>query len=353
MDASLNGYFKQAKKITEWVWYQGTDAIYEGEAVCYNVDYGTAADQEGRRHNTVVRPNAASSQAFAGVAVRDYSAKAVPQLIEIAIPGSKGVNVALGTNVTIGDKLAFTVGSGSAGGRFVSDGVLQGRGTVRIAQTVADAVVTESAAGGMELNTDGVTLTHSSAEVQPGDVLVVLSGSNAGSDREIVAGRYTVSSVTSATVCVLANTPAKATLNATGKVHGYIIRGNPKAQADLLTGEESGGVEFICPANAGGATGSMLGGLTVIQGGVTLAANATVTLADGASIGDRKAFLGAGTLTTNDYVVTVTSGKQGFFHATSSTALATVSIDSADELAVLEWTGADWILVGHNGATLA
>lgn len=355
MDASLNGYIKQqANKIVEWVWYNGTDALYEGEAVCYDSAAGTAADRDGKRHNSVVRPTTSTNRTFAGVAVRDYSAKSTGQFVEIAIPGSKGVNIALGANVTLGDKLAFTAGSGTAGGRFVRDGAVQGRGTARIAQTVTAGVVTASAAGGMSLNIDGVTLTHTSATVLAGDVLVVLSGSNDGADKEIVPGRYVVSSVTSGTVCVLATTPAKDTLTGTGKIHGYIIRGNPKAQGDLLDGSESGGVQFICPSNAGGAQGApMIGGLTIVNGGVTLADDATATLADGTTIGERKVILGTGTLTTNDYVLTVTNGIKGFYHATSSTTLASVSIDEADELAVLEWTGNDWVLIGNDGATLA
>lgn len=356
MDASLNGYIKQqANKIVEWVWYNGTDALYEGEAVCYDAAAGTATARDGKRHNSVVRPTTSTNRTFAGVAVRDYSAKSTGQFVEIAIPGSKGVNIALGANVELADKLAFTAGSGTAGGRFVRDGALQGRGTARIAQTVAAGVVTASAAAGMSLNTDGVTLTHPSATVLAGDVLVVLSGSDDGAtDKEIVPGRYVVSSVTSATVCVLATTPAKATLTGTGKIHGYIIRGNPKAQGDLLDGSESGGVQFICPSNAGGAQGApMIGGLTIVNGGVTLGADATAVLADGDSIGERKVMLGAGTLTGNDYVLTVTSGKQGFFHATEpNKALATLAIDAADELAVLEWTGNDWILIGHDGAII-
>jgi len=361
MDKSLNGHIASGNIILEAVWYSGTDALLEGEAVCYDIDNGTAASQQGKRHNVVTRPTTSNAGAFAGVAVRNYSAvdvtgagsKGIGQLVEIAVPGSRGVNVALGANVTIGQKVCFTAGSGTAGGRFVRDGVVQGRGTAAIRQTVAAGVVTSSAADGMSLATDGVTLTHSSATVLVGDTLVILSGSNDGDNKEIQVGRYTVASVTSDTVCVLATTPAKATLTAAGVVHGFIIRGNPKAQADLLTGPESGGVEFICPPNAGGATQSMVGGLTVIHGGVTCAAAATATLADGVSLGDRKAVIGAGTLTTNGWVLTVTNGIQGFLNDSPKTALASITIDAAAEFSILQWEGVEWNLLCSTGATLA
>jgi hypothetical protein len=358
-DMSLNGHISQSYKKLASVWYNGTDAILEGEAVCYDVANGTATDANARRHNQVVRPTTTTNLAFAGVAVRDYSAKAGGQFIEIALPGSQGVNIAVGAaSTTIGTDLCFTAGSGAAGGRFVRDGIITGRGTARVRRTLAVGVQTASAAAGMSLATDGVTLTHTSATgdnaVLAGDTLVVLSGSNDGSDKEIVVGRYQIASVTNATTVVLATTPAKATLTAAGKIHGYIMRGNPKVQADLLDGPESGGVQFICPSNAGGAQGAaMIGGLTIVGGGVTCGATATATLANSTRYGDRKGFVGTGTLTTNGYVVTVTSGIQGFANNSPTTALATFTIDAAAEFVLLEWTGAAWVLIGTAGATLA
>jgi hypothetical protein len=359
MDASLNGYIKQANRVLGWVWYNGSDAVREGEAVCFDVANGTATDANGRRHNQVVRPTTSTNMAFAGVAARNYSAQANGQFIEINMPGSKGVKVAISAaSATIGEDLCFTAGSGAAGGRFFRNGSVTGRGTARVRQSRTIGAQTVSAAAGMSLATDGVTLTHTSATgdnaVLAGDVLEIRSGSNDGTDKEIVPGRYVVASVTSATVCVLATTPAKATLTAAGVIHGSIIRGNPMVQADLLDGEESGGVQFICPSNAGGAQGAaMIGGLTVVDGGVTCGATATATLADGTRFGQRKTFIGTGTLTTNGYVTTVTNGIQGMANNSPTTALATFTIDAAAEFILLEWTGAKWVLLGTVGATLA
>jgi len=359
---ALNGHIGQSNPIIGWVWYKGSDALLKGEAVCNAIGHGTATDKEGRRHNAVERPTAgasANSGVFAGVAARDYGASAGGQFVEIYRPGSEGIEVAVGAaSVTIGDRLCFTAGSGAAGGRFVRDGLIQGRGTARIMQTKAICALTASAAAGMSLATDGVTLTHTAATgdnaVLPGDTLVILAGSNAGTNRLIQPGRYTIGSVTSTTVVVLAATPALAALVAAGVVHGYIMRGNPTVQADLLTGEETGGVEFICPANAGGATVAMRNGLTCVLGGVTLAATATYTLADGRSYGNRKGFLGLGTLTTNGFVVTVTNGIRGVANNSPTTALASFTVDAAAERVILDWNGL-WCIAagGFAGATLA
>lgn len=80
--------------ISKWVWYQnavaGTgEAILEGQAVCFNFDYGTATDSDARRVNHVEKPTVTNAQWFAGVAARAYSANNNGgRFIEIFVPGS-------------------------------------------------------------------------------------------------------------------------------------------------------------------------------------------------------------------------------------------------------------------------
>lgn len=349
MDKSTVGPQKASNPIIEWVWYEGTDALLEGEGVCYNTNYGTATARDGRRCNRVERPSTSNNMAFAGVAARDYAASSVGQFIEINVPGSKGVNVALGANTVIDTgMLTFTAGaSGSHRGRFVKTG-MWGRGSIIPRQTVT-ALVQSSMTGGWSLAAAGKILTMTNTNLVAGDTVVLLGGKDDGTGK-IVPGKYTIASVGTGTVTL---TEAAVTATAAGALPctGYAYSGNPKCQADLLEGTESGGVEFVSPPATGGAAVMtfMVGGTTYICGTLTIAsAVANGALAEGLYPGARKCFIGLGTLTTNG--VTITPAATGYVLA--GTALTTITIDAADEIWLGEWAGA-WATVSAKGATLA
>jgi hypothetical protein len=350
MDASTNGHIKQSNPIVEWVWYEGADAIREGEAVCFNTDYGTAANVDCRRNNRVERPTTSNNKAFAGVAARDYSAKSGGQFIEIYAPGSKGVKIALAVDTVIGTGLLtfgvagkYNVGASTGlktdAGRFYT-GKYLGRGSAIPRQTVT-AVLEASMTGAWSLATDGVTLTVvSTTGLAAGDTVVLLGGADDGTGT-VIPGKYTISSITSPTVLVLTASAVDVTPTGALTCTGYAFTGNPTCQADLLTGDESGGVEFINLPNAGGDTMPyMVGGLSYVNGGVTLAADAEVELAQGTLPGETKAFLLLGALTTSDFVVDLVSAG---LQLDGSTALAEVNaIDVAGEGAYLVFGGAKW-----------
>lgn len=364
MDKSINAPVQSPNVITEWVWYTGVGQIRKGEALCYDVAYGTATDYDGRRHNYVTRPASANSQAFAGVASRDYIASATGQLVEIYVPGSKGVPVALGADTVIGTGiLTFQVGGGNgSAGRFVKAG-FPGRGSIVPRQTVT-AVLEAGMTGAWSLATDGKTLTVvATAGISAGDTVILLGGEDEGDGKAIVPGRYTVASITSATVLVLTASAVAATPGAALTCTGYAFTGNPTCQADLLDGEESGGVEFIAPPNTGAADSLafMPSGVTYILGGITIGtADANGALADGAAYGQKKGFVCLGTLTTNDVSVTLaTAGVQNAVTDAIDTAgdgtplaLAKAEFDAAGELLFLVWYGL-WKELVHSGATLA
>jgi len=355
MDQSLNGHVKQANVKLAFVWYNGADALYEGEAVCYDADYGTAANVDGRRHNMVERPTITNNRVFAGVAARNYSAKAGGQFIEIYEPGSKGVKIALGVDTVIGTGLlTFTAGSGTAGGRFYT-GKYLGRGSAIPRQTVT-AVIEASMTGAWSLATDGVTLTVvATAGLAAGDTVVLVGGENEGTGKAIVPGKYKIASITSDTVLVLATSAGAgdAALTCTG----YAYTGNPTCQADLLDGEESGGIQFSSLPNAGGDTQTyMVGGVTYICGGLTLAADAEYELAQGTLPGEKKAFICLGTMTTSDAVVDlVTAGVQLIrSDAGAVVALAEINaIDAAADACYLQFNGALWHLMDIVGGATA
>jgi hypothetical protein len=346
-DQSVNGHEKGGNPILESVWYDGTDAVKEGEAFCYNTDYGTATVADGRRSNRVERPSSSNNMAFAGVAARDSFASSTGQMIDINVPGSKGVKVAVGVDTVIDTGiLTFSTTTG----QFVKGGYV-GRGSIVPRQTVT-ALIEASMTGGWSLAVDGVTLTvASTVGLSAGDTVVLLGGEDEGTSKNIVAGKYVISSITNATVLVLAATAVAATPAAALTCTGYAYTGEPKCMADLMTGEESGGVEFLSPPNAG-VTGLayMTGGVSYICGGVTLAADADVTFAQGTFLGEKKGFVCLGTMTTSD--VTVDLATAGITLAGG--ALAEVNaIDAALDAAYFEFNGLWRTTMVVGGATEA
>lgn len=360
-DKSVNGPVQSSNAITAWVWYIGTDKVRKGEAFCYDVAHGTATGYDGRRHNYVARPASTNAGAFAGVAARDYIPSGTGQLVELYLPGSKGVEVAIGANTTINSGiLTFQVGGGNgSAGRFVKGGYA-GAGSIVPRQTTT-AILASSFVCGFSLAVDMKTLTiTSTAGLVAGDVVIILGGEDTGSSKAIIPGRYTIKSVTSATVVVLDRVAAGATPSGALKCSGYIFKGNATCQADLLEGDESGGVEFYCPP-ATGATGAFVFspvGVTYILGGVTVAsADADGTLANGTFYGQKKGFVCLGTLTTKDVIVLLaTAGIQSAVTVDSTvgtpTALASAAFDAAAETLFVEWLGV-WIERAHVGSTLA
>lgn len=126
-----------------------------------------------------------------------------------------------------------------------------------------------------------------------------------------------------------------------------------KCFAKLELGEPSGLVEDITVVDDTAFT-AMVGGATYFTTAVDLASgDATFTLADSTLPGLQKAFVCQAAMTTNDIVVTVTSGLQ----ADGSTALATISLDADLEEAVLQWDAFDtngrWVVQHSVGAALA
>ena|GEM_PF-1878503 len=101
IDRSINAHEKQSQGAVACVWFGGSTALLEGQGVCYNWDYGTAAAADGRRLNRVELPTILNARWFAGVASRKYSAKSGGQLIEIYLPGSL-CNVLSKASTTIG-----------------------------------------------------------------------------------------------------------------------------------------------------------------------------------------------------------------------------------------------------------
>jgi len=70
------------------VYYEGTDTLKEGYALCYNHDYGTAASEDEGRFFRVEKPSVSNALYFAGVVAPSGESKVGPCYVDIILPGS-------------------------------------------------------------------------------------------------------------------------------------------------------------------------------------------------------------------------------------------------------------------------
>ena len=343
------------------VFFNGSGALVKGQAVAYNRDYGTATDASGRRDKEVELLSQSNNLAFAGVCIQDYAAKAGGQQIEIYEPGSVcEVSTLFPTTVNATYLSAHLSGSNAViNGRF-AEGGLAGRGRALALQTLANktsatdttpGVVANSTDGSASVDSTGLIVTDTGAFefAAPGDRLIVVGGATTASGAaKVTVGEYTVASKTDNNTIVVSSAMAAAA----SIIHYYLIRGNPTVLALLEDGVESGCAEFVTIWTDGSGTTpitSMVGGWTRLCAGITLGTgDAIETLANGTFIGQRKLFSLEDDLTTNDYLLTVTTGEQ----LDGSTDLATMEFDGVGDQSLLEWMGLHWKLIANTGTAL-
>lgn len=104
---------------TKRVYYEGSDRLDVGDLLCYNRDYGTAADSDQDRLWRVEKPSATNINWFAGSVTAKSGDTTGPGTIEINVPVRRGQAVTLRTdqsctiNTTI---LTLVAGQYQAGG---------------------------------------------------------------------------------------------------------------------------------------------------------------------------------------------------------------------------------------------
>jgi len=349
---NLTSYISGPSYRRRRVWFPGSTAIKKGMGLCWDLDVAgsdtgqAATDGWGRRGNSVAVPDTTNNLAFAGVATQNYSAKANGQMIDIYIPGGLA-DVAVGLATVINStRLTCSVNSADAG-RFTLQ-ALSGRGTALALQTKAAATggdITHSNLTGaattswtspsLTINSTGIGTAcgYGDATIAPTEFrVVILGGATTLDSTTAVAtkGEYAVVTAPSADTITIATNIGTACA-----VTLYVIKSTyPTVLCYLEDGEESGLQEVLTPKSAA-AIQSMVGGTTFLCGGLTLATDSTATLADGLVEGQLKAFALLGTLTTQDWLLTVTSGIQ----LNGTSALASLELDAAGDYAVMEWHG--------------
>lgn len=357
-------------------WFPGSTEIKKGMGLCYDLDVagtGTgelATDGWGRRGNSVAVPDNTNNLAFAGVSSQRYPAKSGGQVIDIHPPGSI-CEIAVGLPTAITSGILTCSALSVDAGRFTVDG-FPGRGSMVPLQTKAQASgadMTFSSLDGTATSSwssPSLTITKTGigtacgfgdADIDPTNFLVViLGGADDAAGGDATTGELATLGTYAVVTAPTADTITIATDIGDCDVTLYVIKNTyPTCLGYLMNGEESGLQEILTPQDAV-AVQSMVGGVTLLCGGYTMAADSTATLADGLRNGQKKGFAGLGTLTTKNWIITVTSGLQH----DGSTGLASVSLNAAAEEAVVEWhgnfgtnTAGVWQLLSYVGATLA
>lgn len=342
------------------VHFTGSTALYKGMIVCYDRDTGTAANAVGYRDKYVELPSQSNNRWVAGVVDQDYPAKTGGQEIVINEPDGICEIATLIATVVASTRLTGLAGAGGAG--YFAQAGFQGRGSALALQTLTAiasptdynvGVISSSLDGSATIGAGDKVLTKTAAfanvpataNLQGNEYVHIVGGSvTSGGTLEVTTGRYRIVSKTSDDAVVLDSSPCASASSCAF----YCVRGTPTVLAKLDDGPESGLVEWVTPDSAT-AKASMVGGLSLIFGGHTITTDSTYTLADGTILGEWKAFKLMGALTTNDYLVTVTSGEQ----LDGSTDLASLEFDGAADMSVLQWGGIKWRLMHNAGTGLA
>ena len=112
----LQTYHATEKEVKKSVYYEGTDKLKEGMALCYNHDSNAGATTTSEDFNRVWRvekPATANLPAFAGLVAKGHGGKTGPCMIEIELPTGyhRGVIAHTDQNCTILTTKLAVVGS--------------------------------------------------------------------------------------------------------------------------------------------------------------------------------------------------------------------------------------------------
>jgi len=336
----------KATRKTKRYFFTGATALKQGMGLCFDVATGTAATADEGKLRKVAVPTSANALFFVGVATTDYKAHTGGQWVYLDCPGGVA-EIAAGVNTTDRSTILTCSCSAADAGRFTQFGFV-GRGTALALQTKTNLVGTLLTGVG-SLDATGKILTGTgdtfvTKGAVAGDKVVILANA-ADTAVTLTPGEYVIASVDSETQVTLTTAAATGACN----VAYYAIHGNPLVLAYLFDGEESGLQQWVSSQDSV-ASDCNESGWTRICGGATLTTGvATGVLADGTRVGQKKGFLGMGTLTTHGYTATITTGTQ----VGVVTALASLTFDAAAECAVLEWMGQRWMCIHTVGATVA
>lgn len=330
-------HISQAVKTQKLVLLKGTAAaVYpKGFGLCYDRDYGTAADVEGRRDKVVQSPASGNNSWFAGVLDHDVTLPSTGEkLVTINLPGSV-CEIAIGGQDAVVGATRFTCScSGTDAGRFTLEG-FAGKGSALALQTASIKAVIMAGEGAYTHADKTLTEVGAFTDVVAGDRCILL-GFDGGT-----VGEYAVASRTDDTLVFAADIGGAADR---GVVTGYVIgeTNETTVLAKLADGAESG-LQEVVPIVDNAAFDLMVGGYSFLAAGTLGAGDATETIADGTYNGQKKAIQCLGANGTNDADITISH------HSVSSP--EHLFFKAAGQVEVMEWYGAIWGQITSNAPT--
>ena len=192
--------YKSEKVSKKRVYYTGSDQLLEGYCLCYDRDYGTAADSDIARAYRVEKPTTANLKYFAGVVSEEDSGKTGPCWITIIEPqpcpgrlvkvytdqdctlgstklavkdASYAAGAAGASNVTLATAMQTVDRSGTAGTVL---GQLEGASSVEVDVAAAVSSLTDSTGG----TTGGTTVLNDVLSTQTQSALTDSTGGTTG-----------------------------------------------------------------------------------------------------------------------------------------------------------------------------
>jgi len=350
--------FGQPTVKEKWVYFTASASTTydQGIGLCYNRDYGTVGDVDWERDQRVEVPSTSNNRNFAGVLAEKvvFSANQTSRWVKIYEPGSVCKFKAGADTVVNTGYLTCLAGGGDNTSIFLAEGFL-GRGSVIPLQT--NTTVLESVQDGTgSMATDGFTLTVSdSSDWTVGqDTIVILASEDEGSSKIGAVGRYSIDTLTSGTEVII---NGSSTIN--GATPGaaltcsYLVTDsdNDLVEGYLMDGAESGLITWVSPPNAGDTDAApMMGGVTYINGNVTLTADFDFDLPDGTIYGERIGFILMGAELSTSYDVTIDLDTTGYKLAGTKDLTEVLTMDAAADVSFLEWCY-NWRHLAMSGGT--
>jgi len=377
--------YKNAKhEIVQDFIYHGTTALKRGYGMCFDLDYvttdtgQTATDSWGARGlKEVAIPSSSNNMAFAGVIMNDLPADSLgkAKIIRLAMPGGCAMISQAATSVINTGLLTCAVGEDDSGDTTLINGIFgyggfRGKGSAIPLTTLAVAdegdmpmqeitgVCTSVYDSGTGLTTftcatgtPGTYMGYVDTALDADDWEFVVWGGATASDsttERCPSGVYPVVQATGGTTFTVTGDTGD------GALTGTLRKKNLLRLAYLCDGEESGLVDYFLPETAATTEPILAEGMSIVLGGLTMAADCDPTIPDSTIDGAKKGFYMLGTLATKEMLIDITSGYTLSGSGIAGGTLSTVEFDTPGEWCVMRWrqfgpaatTYGAWLLEG-------
>ena len=373
---NLAGYVNKNYQMEAEFVFTGTSALKRGHGVCYDLSKvttetgQTATDSWGRRAlKEVAVPSSSNNMAFAGVLTQDYPADANGKLklVKLALPGGTAMIAQAATSVINTGLLSCVVGEDDSGDTTGINGLFgyggfEGRGSALPLTTLAVAdegdmpmqeitgvctSVYDPATGlttfTCELGTPGTNMGYVATDLDADQYEFVVWG---GADEETSTAERCPSGVYPVVQATGAKTFTVTGDTGDGACTGTLRKTNLLRLAYLQDGEESGLTDYFLPETGAVIEPILAEGLSIVLGGIDMAADCAPVIPDSLFQGARKGFYMLGTLATKEMLINIDSG-----YTLSGAGIAGTTLSTVEFYLPGEWLTMRFRLFGIAGAT--